>query len=237
MATAAFGRKALSKIATAIKQMTADIAFEAAFLRAALLVGLVHERELPEWAALLAALSLDGARDSQSAAILLRMLKGLQQEFTLEKTIVRSIQDFSERSMLASAGFSGVVEPTVDELHQWLDNVRPSMYFVFRFDSADGAPAFIAATARKFFRDRRFSEENSRTVGRIWVPGKSRIHEVVLNERAWKTVIREFSPVPLASRIPYANFAEDAIEVLDEFGTREIGVDDCNRILVKMNSR
>jgi hypothetical protein len=52
---------------------------------------------------------------------------------------------------------------------------------------------------------------------------------VALNERAWQIVVREFAPVPLASRIPYTTLPRDATEVLAEVAAEPLGVEEAQR--------
>jgi hypothetical protein len=250
-----------------------DIQFEAAYLRAALLVGLVDEREVPAWAidrstssdeaasrltdvmlapteltamrealrplgervadhrvapALLVAVAVEHAAGGRPTADCLRILAHIRREFPLDAHVSASIKEFEDRSMLAAAGMRGERAPTSEEIEAWLDTVRSDGYFRFVFVNIDEAAAFVAAVSRRVTRDRPWSEQPGRMAARAWVlhePGEQ-VYIVYLNESAWLTAVREFSPIPLGSRIATLTLPVDALEVMDESTTTGIGVDD-----------
>jgi hypothetical protein len=53
----------------------------------------------------------------------------------------------------------------------------------------------------------------------------------VLNEHAYQTAVEEFSPVPLASRIPYPAVPAGATELFDEQAATPLGVEDARRMI------
>ena len=258
--------------------MINDIRFEAAFLRAGLLVGMVHEREVPAWAmdviaavpgagsqlaevaltpiefsamrealrpvgegvghdrviaALLIAVAVESATTERTVADRLRILSHIRREYSPPAKIARAIKDFEDREMLAAAGVPGRIPPGAGELATWLDGVREAGYFSFSFRQADEVAAFVGALSRKVVRDRTRRDMLRPIRARAWVtrghPGEP--HTVVLNERAWRTAAREFAPVPLASRIPYATLPSHATEVFDEVDVEPLGVEDALRMI------
>jgi hypothetical protein len=252
-----------------------DIRFEAAYLRAGLLVGLVHEREVPAWAvdviaafpevdsplaevvlapielsamrealrpigdgvgadrvtaALLIAVAMEPATSEGSVTDRLRILGDIRREYLPPARIATAIKDLEDRQMLAAAGVPGRTRPGAGELATWLDGVREAGYFWFSFRQADEAAAFVAALSRKVVRGRLWRDQPSPSEGRAWVTRESAgACTVALNERAWQIVVREFAPVPLASRIPYTTLPRDATEVLAEVAAEPLGVEEAQR--------
>jgi hypothetical protein len=253
-----------------------DIRFEAAFLRAGLLVGLVHEREVTAWAmdaiaafpeagselaelllapielsamrealrpigedvgedrvaaALLVAVALEPAITERSVTDRLRILGHIRREYSPPARIATAIKDFEDREMLAAAGMPGTIPPGAGELATWLDRVRGAGYFSFSFRHEEEAAAFVGALSRKVVRDRTWRDQPRGVRACAWVARESsgEPHTVVLNERAWQTAVREFGPVPLASRIPYAALPSDATEVFEEGDATPLGVEEAQR--------
>jgi hypothetical protein len=253
-----------------------DIRFEAAYLRAGLLVGLIHEREVPAWAvdviaafpegnpqlaevaltpiefsamrealrsigdgvgddrvtaALLIAVAMESATSEGSVTDRLRILGDIRREYSPPARIATAIKDLEDREMLAAAGVSGRTRPGAGELATWLDGVREAGYFWFSFRQADEAAAFVAALSRKVVRGRLWRDQPGPSEGRAWVTRESSggACTVALNERAWQIVVREFAPVPLASRIPYTTIPRDATEVLAEVAAEPLGVEEAQR--------
>ena len=253
-----------------------DIRFEAAFLRAGVLVGLVHEREVPAWAmdamaaspgssaqlaevvlapielsamrealrpigegvcrdrvtmALLIAVAQEPASNERSLTDRLRILGHIRREYSPPATIATAIKNFEDRAMLAAAGMSGETAPSAGELATWLDGVREAGYFSFAFRQEEEAAAFVAALSRKIVRDRTWRDQPRPIRARAWVIREfsGEPHTVILNERAWQTAVREFAPVPLASRIPHATLPSGATEVFDEVDAAPFGVDEARR--------
>jgi hypothetical protein len=240
-----------------------DVPFEAAFLRAALLVGLVHEQDVPAWAtvvianssgpirgvadvvgarvelsamrealrpigesvdqarvsaALLTAVSVDFAVGARNSADALRILGQIRQEWELPGPASAKIKEFQDRAMLAHVGMQGQSAPRLEELASWLDDVRAPGFFRFHFDDGDQMGAFVAALARKVERNRTWDDRPGRTRPQAWLLRQPDVHRavVVLNESALMIVLREFSPVPLVSRIPYREPGALAVPVVDE---------------------
>lgn len=127
--------------------------------------------------------------------------------------------------MLARVGMPGQSAPIAEELAACLDETRERGFFRFHFDSADEAGAFVAALSRKVARDRRVGDWPGHTPAQGWLlldPAGQRV-AVALNESAFAIVLREFSPVPLVSRIPYGAPGDEAIEVIHEATVLPLG--------------
>jgi len=253
--------------------MVDDIRFEAAFLRAVLLVGLVNEQEVPSWAeallpasgscrpqlsdllaapvelsrvrealapiaaavdesrvtdALIAAVAADQWIVPRTVEDRVRILGLIRREFALAESVAAAIKTFEDRAMLAAAGVPGETPPGEHEIARWLDAARRPAYFLFSFSDADHAAAFAAALSRTIVRDRTCSAADRPP--RAWVVRETSTHGCVLvvNEPAWLTAVREFSPVPLGSRIPYAALPEEAVVMLEEMTAVPLGAEDAH---------
>ncbi len=254
------------------------LSHEAAYLRAALLLGLVHEPDVAEWAqvrlarldasvpaaalltdvllaeealspmrealrpleggvdsaqltdTLLAGIAVDDALAERSVADRLRVLGLLRREFHLPRGVVDAINGFIERAMLADANIDAARAPRGSELQQWLDAVRPPAVFRFEFDYPDEGASFLAAVSRKHVRDRTWESPGEPT-GAAWVAADDSGTVILLNERSWRLAVREFSPLPIASRIPALSLPSHAVPVLDERTSEALGVDDAAEML------
>jgi hypothetical protein len=226
-----------------------DIAFEGAFLRAGLLVGLVHERDVPQWGAavisrgdrnlatlsdvLTAPIELTAMREalrpfaeksddsliwnalltalrlgsSRSANDVIGVLRRVRCELPVSDEVADSIKTFEDRMMLAGAGIEVAGRPDVSEIDRWLTSVATRAWFFFVFDDTREAAAFVAAVSRKLHRDRAFAEPadyHEPQAILVEQPGEAPCC-IALNETAWVVAEREFSPLPVSSRIPYVS--------------------------------
>jgi hypothetical protein len=85
-----------------------------------------------------------------------------------------------------------------------------------------------AALSRKVARDRTWSGQPRRGRARAWVLGEAAgpACTIFVNESGWLTTVREFSPVPLGSRIPTLTLPTNAVEVMDESIATTLGLDE-----------
>ena len=253
--------------------MIPDVRFEADFLRAALLLGVVRETDVRDWAdallttgaeptaslaevalarpelttlreallplatpsqheslraALLAFLATDPGAIALATADRIRVLAQLRSEDVVGPGLGQAIKAFEDRLMLASAGIG--VDPAITrDLDQWLSLVHGPRYYRVSLSDADERAALLGALSRKVVRDRRATTP-ALGASQAWVAeSPSGINPaVVLNAPLWQIAIAEFSPLPLASRIPYSVLPANAVLVLDEataepMGAREAG--------------
>lgn len=255
------------------------LGWEAAYLRAALLIGIVREDDVTEWAqlrlatieasdpaaaalielllgeealspmrealrpleagveltgltlALLAGIAIDDALTPRTVADRLRLLGLLRREMTLPSTVADAIDGFRERAMLCDANVGHARAPDRDELQAWLRSVQPTAYFRFEFDAVDEASAFLAAASRTLDRNRTAYIPERSVAGDGWLVLDGDCASVVLNERTWRFVVREFSPIPIVSRIPATSLPADAVAVLDEAASPALGSDDARGLL------
>ena len=242
--------------------MLPDLPFEAAFLRAALLLGVVREQDVPDWAeslllvqadahgllsdvimapveltamrdalqpladeadttavcaAILTFLAEDAVSRSLSAHDAVRVFTLLRTEFRLAPEGAWSAKRFEDRLMLAEGGVKTAVAPTRAEIDAWLGDVRQPAFYRASFTASDEAGAFLGALARRVERERRAGDDDPVAAARAWIMPWDTASPVslMLNEAAWRIVRREFAPVPLGSRIPYAAVPERAALTLD----------------------
>jgi hypothetical protein len=155
-----------------------NVQFEAAFLRAALLVGLVHERDVPAWA-------------------MERMASSAEAGSQLTDVLLAPSELTAMREALRPLG-----ERIADDR--------------------------VAAVSRQVVRDRGWSDPPGHAAARAWVirGAGADACSLVLNEGAWLTAAREFSPIPVESRIPSLTLPVDAVEVLDGSTTAPFGADE-----------
>ncbi len=241
--------------------MLPDIAFEAAFLRAALLLGVINEREVPAWAeslllvqdeahgflsdvamapveltamrealqpmaatagpaAVLTAIVTFLARDRASLSLnvhdAVRVFTLLRTEFRIPPDGTLSAKQFEDRLMLAEGGVKGAVAPTREELDDWLSSVRRPSVRRLSFTSSDEATAFLGVLVHEVERDVTSLENDPANNAKAWVMPFEIAAPVTLavNDPAWRIAVREFSPLPLAGRIPYAAAPDYAVLVL-----------------------
>jgi hypothetical protein len=256
-----------------------EVSFEAAFLRASLLVGLVHEREIASWAvglmehssdhrsrladvalarpelssmrealrpiaegtdagtvtaSLLMAVALEPAYDCRPASRRLTVLGHIRKDFLLPPELAVPIKAFEDRAMLARVGVAGVSEPEDEEIAGWLDTVRDAAHFQFTFNDIEEAAAFAAAVSRKVIRNRTWhsSGRHQTPAAQAWLVRRLRgpAFGVVLNERAWLTVVNECSPVPLGARIPRTATPSGAVEIVGESTAVLLGADEVQAV-------
>lgn len=256
--------------------MIPDVPFEADFLRTALLLGVVREPDVRQWAdellafgaapvsaladvalapseltalrealrplaashppdalgaAMLAFLATDPAAIALATADRIRVLAQLRREDILGRTLAESIKTFEDRSMLASAGIER--DPTIaTDLNSWLASRCQTRYYRLSLVHPEERAALLAALSRKVVRDRRASSSPGR-VSQAWLvdatPATGRT--LVLNDALWHIAVTEFSPLPLASRIPYATMPANAVLVLDEATAEPMGARDATALL------
>ncbi len=244
------------------RKLLPDISFEAAFLRAALLLGVVREQEVPDWAeslllvqaddhgllsdVIMAPVELTAMRDAlqpladeaDPTAVCASVLTFLAEDttsrelsvhdavrvFTLMRTEFRiapegawSAKRIEDRLMLAEGGVKNAVAPTRAEIDAWLGGVRGPAHFRISFTASDEAGAFLGALARRVERERRAGDDDPVAASRVWMMPRETASPVtlLLNEAASYIVRREFAPVSIGSRIPYAAVPEHAALTLD----------------------
>ena len=253
--------------------MLPDVTFEAAFLRAALLLGVVHERDLAPWAealllthgeahgllsdvlmanveltamrealrplaeaadadtvcaALLTFLADDADTQALSVSDAVRVLSLMRTELRLRADHAWSGKEFEDRLMLANGGVKGAVAPTRAEIDLWLARVRHPAVFRLSCSASDEAAAFLGALSRKIVRDRRSVAWEPVPGARVWIiPWQVGAPvTLVLNEAAWQVTLREFAPLPIGCRIPYAAVPDDALLAFDgSHGVRDVSSD------------
>lgn len=250
-----------------------DIPFEAAFLRAALLAGLVREPDVTGWAdalmsverdhlapladvalarqeltamrealrpladlaaptlvpdALLQFISADPGVVCLPLADRLRALELLDRESLLPRGHTAAIDAMADRLMLANAGIATAEPPSIEELDTWLASVRaPGFYRITVEDRAELA-ALAGALSRKLASHRRVGS----TDGRAWLmPLDGTRFTLIIDDALWAIALREFSPLPLASRIPYTHVPAHATIVLDGSTAEPMGAADAAALL------
>jgi hypothetical protein len=185
---------------------------------------------------LLAFVALDPYASALSVADRIRILSQLARECPLPKRVCDDIKLFTDRLMLAGAGVGSERAPSNDELQSWLDGARTAAYYRVSMEREDERAAFLGALARKVARDRRWQHASASLTPRAWVVASraAGAASLILNETLWSVAVREFSPLPVASRIPHANVPSDAKLVLDEDTAGPMGVADAWNVLVQM---
>lgn len=258
---------------TSPRNMIPDIRFEADFLRTALLLGMVRERDVRNWAdallttdaepiplladialappeltalreallplatpsqheslgaALLAFLATDPGAIALATSDRLRVLAQLRREDILVLPLAEAIKAFEDRLMLASAGIG--FDPAIpSDLSRWLGSVHGARYYRISLGHADERAALLGALSRRVVRDRR-AMTSPLGASQAWLVEATSGHSpaLVVNAALWQIAVAEFSPLPLASRIPYATIPANAVLLLDEataesMGAREAG--------------
>jgi hypothetical protein len=250
-----------------------DIRFEADVLRAALLLGLVHESDVPGWAdallatqpdpgalladvavarpeltamreallplatptddrsvglAILAFLARDPHAVDLPVADCIRVLSQLRREIALPADVSAGCKHLEDRWMLGTAGIHPEQTPTRDDIAQWLETVRSPAYYRVSLERDDEPAAFLGALSRAVFRERRWQPAAGSAAGQAWVVRDAGRTCLVLNESLSRTAMREFAPLPLGSRLPYATVPDGATLVLDENSAAPLGVIDAS---------
>ena len=178
--------------------------------------------------ALLAFLATDPAASAISMSDRIRVLAQLRREGILVVSHAETIKAFEDRRMLASAGI-GVDPAIARDLDRWLASTHGARYYRVTLTEADERAALLGALSRRVVRDRR-AMTSPLAASQAWIvksPSGSGL-ALVLNEPLWQIAVAHFSPLPLASRIPYSALPANAVLVLDEataepMGAREAG--------------
>ena len=135
--------------------------------------------------------------------------------------------------MLARAGLRGQTTPSSREIETFLRDVRHPGFFRLVFETADEVPAFVAALSRKVVRDRTWGDRVGHVPVQAWLLSDpaGRRHAMAVNESALQIVLREFGPVPVASRIPYPDPGPSAVLVIDEATATPLGVEEARAVV------
>ncbi|HVT39767.1 MAG TPA: hypothetical protein VHE78_12020 [Gemmatimonadaceae bacterium] len=173
-------------------------------------------------------MALDPDSASLGVADQVLVLSLLRREEMFAPAAASQIKLFEDRLMLASGNVAGEAAPSREEVGAWLDAVRPPSYFRFVFEREDETGAFLGALSRKVVRDRRMHHGPRANGPRAWIVRREDDHRVglILNETLWRVALREFSPLPVGSRLPYCALPTDAELVLDQDDARPMGLDE-----------
>lgn len=179
-------------------------------------------------AALLAFLASDQSATALATPDRIRVLAQLRGEGILLPELEDAIKAFEDRLMLASAGI-GFDSAIAEDLDRWLQLAQGARYYCISLGRTEETAALLGALSRKVVRDRRLMPAPL-GASRAWVieATSSAGPAVVLNAPLWHIAVAEFSPLPVASRIPYGAIPATATLLLDEgtaepMGTREAG--------------
>jgi hypothetical protein len=120
-----------------------------------------------------------------------------------------------------------MTEPVSEnELAAWLASVRSPSYYGISVVREDECAALLAGLSRKLVRDRRWESPDIPAGGRAWVvaaPSAPRA-TLMVDQALWQIAMREFSPLPVGSRVPYSHVPDDALIVLEESTAVAMGV-------------
>ena len=177
--------------------------------------------------ALLAFVATDPAATTLSVADRVRVLSQLRREGVFSATVSAAIKLFEDRCMLAAGGVATTEAVSENDLAIWLESVRSPSYYAISFARKDECAALLAALSRKLVRDRRWDSTEISAGGRAWIvevaPTTPRT-TLVVDDALWRIAMREFSPLPVGSRVPYSRVPGDAVIVLDEPTAVAMGV-------------
>lgn len=181
--------------------------------------------------AVLSFLATDPAAIALATADRIRVLGQLRREDILDRAFAEPIKAFEDRSMLASAGIG--TDPAIAlDVDDWLASLCAARYYRLSLAHLEERAALLAALSRNVVRDRRASASRGR-VSQAWLVDATRGAgpTLVLNEVLWHIAVTEFSPLPLASRIPYAAIPAEAVLVLDEVTAEPMGAREATALL------
>ena len=177
--------------------------------------------------ALLAFVATDPAATTLSVPDRVRVLSQLRRENVFSLTVSADIKLFEDRCMLATAGVATTEAVSENDLAIWLASVRSSSYYGISFAREDECAPLLAALSRELVRDRRWDSADISAGGRAWVlraaPTAPRT-TLVVDNALWRIAMREFSPLPVGSRVPYSAVPGDAVIVLHEPTAVAMGV-------------
>lgn len=185
-------------------------------LREALLPLAAPSHQASLAAAVLAFLATDADAVAMTVSDRIRVLGQLRREDILAPGLATAIKEFEDRVMLASAGIGIDVAIAID-LERWLASVRAATYYRICIADAGERAAFLGALSRKIVRDRRLVTSPFSAM-QAWITESTSVPcpTVVLNVPLWQVAVAAFSPLPLASRIPYGAMPDNAVLILDE---------------------
>jgi hypothetical protein len=179
-------------------------------------------------AANLTFLARDSALATHSVSDRVRLLSHLRREIRLPAPIAEGIKLFEDRLMLATAGINTEQIPSPIEISAWFDLVSAPAYYRVSMARDDERAAFLGAISRKLVGTRSFGRVGDRPKMRGWLYRShvSSTVSILLNAVLWQIASAEFSPLPLGSRIPYADLPARVTLILDEDNAEPIGVAD-----------
>jgi hypothetical protein len=184
-------------------------------------------------AAILTFLARDSALATRSVPDQVRLLSHLRREIRLPAGIAEAIKLFEDRLMLATAGIDTEPMPSLAEISAWFDRASAPAYYRLTMARDDEQAAFLGAISRKLVRTRSFGRVGDRSKARGWLyraPVSGAV-SIFLNGALWQIAAAEFSPLPVGSRIPYADLPAHATLILDEDNAEPMGVADAaNRL-------
>ncbi|MDB4875302.1 MAG: hypothetical protein JWM41_1748 [Gemmatimonadetes bacterium] len=188
--------------------------------------------------ALLAFIASDPAATRLAVRDRLRVLSQLRREAELPASVSDDIELLADRSMLAAAGVSSERAVSETELATWLASARSPGYYRIALERDDECAALLGALSRTLVRERRWESAEKSAGGRAWVVRATDEGgtTLMLNDALWQIAIREFSPLPVASRVPYSRVPSGAVMVLDESTAEPMGAADASDCLASVQS-